>query len=301
MTRTASTLLVLSLLSTGNVAHAQESPEDARAHFERGVQLVDQSRWSEAVRELEAARAIRTTAPLLYNLGLAYRAVGRVREALSAFREFLDRLGPSGSAARRGEVDGYITELTARLSHLHVRVAPEGAAITIDGHAAESSDLDLDPGSHRLRVAREGWQNEEQEVSLSPGEERTVSITLERARTRLHVETSTAGANIMVDGRRLGPGPIDTDVDPGEHVVEVSAAGHRTVRREVELSPGEVVRWQADLVPAGDQIIESPWLWIAIGVVLAGAGLGIGFGVGSRTEDPIVGDLGIVTGVLGER
>jgi outer membrane receptor for ferrienterochelin and colicins len=296
MTRAAAVLIAALLFAPH--AHAQGDPGQARAHFELGVRLVEQGRWSDAVRELEAARAIRATAPVLYNLGIAYRAIGRVRDGIAAFRAFLELLGPGGSAPRRSEVEGYVAELESRLAHVQLRVTPPGASVTVDDREETATQLELDPGRHRVRVSRPGFRDADEEVRLEPGEQRTVEITLVRARTRLHVEASTAGAIVVVDGRRLGPGPIDTEVEPGEHVVEVSAPGHRPMRREFDLSPGEATRWNAELTPEGGSIVESPWLWIAIGVALVGAGLGIGFGVGSGTEEPYVGDLGLVTGVL---
>ncbi len=296
MTRFACLVLVLAL---GARAHAQESDQAARAHFELGVRLVEQARWSDAVRELEAARAIRATAPVLYNLGIAYRAIGRVRDGIATFQQFIEVLGARGSAARRDEVQGYIAELQTRIAHLSVSVAPEEAQVLVDGRAIESAELDLDPGVHRVRARAPGHEAFEEEITLGDGERRTLEISLTQMRARLHVETATPNAIVTLDGRALGAPPIDTELDPGEHVVEVGAPGYSSLRRTVNLSAGEATRWQPELTATGgDPILTSPWLWIALGVVLAGTGLGLGFGLGSGTEEPYVGDLGLVTGVL---
>src|SRR6478752_2685514 len=67
--------------------------ERAREHFARGVQLIQEARWLDAIGELETARDLRVTPPVLYNLGLAQRAVGRNREAVTSFRGFLNLAG----------------------------------------------------------------------------------------------------------------------------------------------------------------------------------------------------------------
>jgi hypothetical protein len=67
--------------------------EAARLHFQRGVGYIEQERWADAILELQRARDLRVTPAVLYNLGLAYRAVGRNRDAM----------GPSAPSAARPE------------------------------------------------------------------------------------------------------------------------------------------------------------------------------------------------------
>lgn len=290
-------LLAASLL-IGAPAAAQDATEQARAHFELGLRMVEQGRWSDAVRELEAARAIRPTAPVLYNLGIAYRAVGRVRDAIAVFGEFLEVLGAEGSRTRRAEVEGYIAELRTRLAHLRVRAAPPEARVEVDDREAGEA-IELDPGTHRVRVSLQGHVTHEEEVSLQPGEQRTLDVELAPASTRLTIETRTPGAIVFLDGRELGAPPIDEEVSPGEHVVELRAPGHLALRRELVLSPGEALRLEPELTRESRSIVEEPWLWIGSGAALAVViAIVVGVVAASGTEDPYVGNLGVVTGVL---
>src|SRR5687768_4443832 len=107
MRRTAPVALVvvLAALAAAPAVHAQDEPAptgraapsateraEARRRFRRGVELIQRERWQDAIPELEAARNISPTPSVLFNLGLALRAVGRSREAMASFRDFL-RLG----------------------------------------------------------------------------------------------------------------------------------------------------------------------------------------------------------------
>ncbi|HQK20589.1 MAG TPA: tetratricopeptide repeat protein, partial [Polyangiaceae bacterium] len=84
------TVLLTMALSLGSSVAFADDAQLARSHFERGVALLDDSQFAQALVELEKSRSIRETAPVLFNLGLAYRGVGRYLEALDCFRQFLE-------------------------------------------------------------------------------------------------------------------------------------------------------------------------------------------------------------------
>lgn len=74
---------------------------------------------------------------------------------------------------------------------------------------------------------------------------------VERHLGSLRVETATAGATISLDGRAAGvlPMPEAVRVAEGRVIVEVSAPGHQTDRREVTIAAGETVRLVVQLAP----------------------------------------------------
>jgi hypothetical protein len=301
-------VLVLGLASRApDRAYAQDASGDvaqAREHFELGVHLIEQGRWQEAVLELEAARRIHATGPVLYNLGIAHRGVGHAQAAIAAFREFLTSLGTGGSAARRAEVDGYIHELEGELAQLRVVTTPASATLVVDDvpAALDGDHLVLDPGTHRLRIEAAGYEPAFRDVTLERGGRETIDVALEEIETRGHlvVESATSGAIVRVDGEVVGAPPYDARLEPGTHELVVSAPGHVELRRQIEIAVGEDLRIEADL-PDDGNILTSPWLWVGVGTVVAGvvtfAVLGA-VGAFTTTEPPVVGDLGIVTGAL---
>ncbi len=292
------TIFVLSLSS--RAAYAQTDPllDQARQHFNRGVELISQARWNDAIRELQAARAVRPTPSVMFNLGLAQRAVGRAREAIVSFRQFVQLAGPSTDAARRAEAERYINELTPSLAHLHLRRSPADALVTVDEERVPSgvATLELDPGRHHVRATAPGYAEEVDDITVEPGGEATIGLNLVRTSDRGHVriESNVAGAIIRVDGHTRGETTVDEDMGPGHHVIEVTARGYQPFHREFDLVTGGHERVQARLTAESRSVASSPLFWIGAAVVVAGGVVG-GVLLFSHTEDPYSGGLGTVT------
>ncbi len=71
---------------------------------------------------------------------------------------------------------------------------------------------------------------------IAAGRRTTVAAVLSGARGGLKVSTATPGAEVWLDGRRLGPAPAGSDdLAPGEHLLEVLAAGHEPLSETVEV------------------------------------------------------------------
>jgi hypothetical protein len=101
------------------------------------------------------------------------------------------------------------------------------------------------------------------------------------------------GVTISIDGANVGSGALGSSlpVDPGRHVIRVSAPKHEPFEEVVQISrPAEVKRVDIPaLVPAREPTVEPPkpstdgaWRWplgftvLGLGVATAGAGAGFG-------------------------
>ena len=90
-------------------------------------------------------------------------------------------------------------------------------------------------------------------------------------RGELVVRTSVSGAEVIVDGRNLGPAPASVRVDAGKHPVVVSAPGWSRWTKTAEVGPTGRVELVAELVPVPVAAEEgsSPWLWVGLGTAVA--------------------------------
>jgi len=268
----------------------------ARGHFQRGVELIEQERWADAIQELERAQALRVTPAVLYNLGLSYRAVGRNREAMGAFRAFGRTAGPAGDPSLAARVEAYVRELAAGLGRLDVQVEPAGARVRVDGAVVDARDvLEVDPGRHVVAVEAEGFVGESRAVDVAGGAQATVVLRLApaAASARVVVRAEPAGALVRIDGRDVGFGAVEETVGPGTHTLEVSAAGHAGFRRSFEARAGQTQTIRAVLT-AQRSVLSSPWLWVGVAAAAAGVGVAIFF-LASDLEPPYRGTLGNVT------
>jgi hypothetical protein len=306
-THPVTTATVASLLCLSTDVFAQARPAtapqaagaaEARAHFDAGVAASNQGRWQEALREFELARASQATAPVLYNLGLAQRAVGRVRDARATFRELIEQHGPRLSAERRTELQGYVTELDASVGRLELTVNPPGATVTVDGATVTERAIELDPGRHEVVVESAGHRRATRAIELRRGGSATVDITLEREeiRRRITVEVDEPSASVRLDGRAIGRGAAEGEVSPGAHELEVSAVGFRPYRQSVRVDAADV-RVRVTLERLAQAQGTSPWVWVGVGVgsaAVIGGLVALGVVLGTTVEDPYRGSWNTV-------
>jgi hypothetical protein len=199
---------MFSAMTAGHHASAQpvEGDAAARADLLDGARRVQAEDYGAAITALE--RAARGGAgPLAqYNLGLAYRAVGRYRDAVDAWDRYLAAPEPGAPedriAATRAERDA----LLARCSRVRVRFSPDNAVVTVDGAAPPRSrgaevraagvvEWLTDPGEHRIEVRAEGHAPWSQTfVAGAVGSNRTFDVRL---------STAPAAGAVTVAGRPI--------------------------------------------------------------------------------------------------
>jgi TonB family protein len=162
--------------------------------------------------------------------------------ALAAAALIRDRLAPSPPAA----------EGVAAVAGLHVVTEPPGAAVLLDGAEVGRSPLALPsvaPGSHTLRVSREGFAPAELSFVLQPG--MTLApfrFVLQPVTAALEVRSDPAPASVLVDGKGVGETPLaGVLLAPGLHEVRVERPGFLPWTRSVEAQPGEPVALEARL------------------------------------------------------
>jgi hypothetical protein len=158
---------------------------------------------------------------------------------------------------------------------LVVRSNPPGASVTLDGRWRGRTPLTLEKvpfARHTLRVVQQGYAVSEQEVALTADDPaRTVSVELARApraaspalgntarpspppaRTAsapssftgsLYVDSRPRGANVFLDGKRVGTTPMRLpEVSIGSHVVRLELPDHQTWAVSTRVTAGDEAR-----------------------------------------------------------
>ncbi|MFO0650582.1 MAG: PEGA domain-containing protein [Polyangiales bacterium] len=273
--------------------------EEARAHFQRGVELIGAERWADAILELRRAQELRATPAVLFNLGLALRAVGRNREAMAAFREFSRMSGATTNPELAARVDAYVQELTAGLGRVVLLVEPPSATVQIDGLAVRANEsVEVDPGRHVIIAAADGFAGENRTVEVARGSQSTVMLRMVPLvlSSRVTVTADPSGALVRIDGQNVGFGSVEETVRPGSHTLEVSAEGYYTFRRRFEALAGQSQTLRANLSNSRG-VVESPWFWLGVGALAAGGGVAAFFLL-QDLAPPYQGTLGNVTDAL---
>lgn len=185
---------------------------------------------------------------VVYNLALAYRGLGRYVTAIECFERYLLAPEPTVPPERLAAIRDEVADLRRQLVHVQVGVEPADAAMVVDGRPAAplapGEELVLDPGAHVIEWSAAGFRPARRDLPPgAAGARHSLEVRLVPLREgRLVVEPTPATASVSVDGRPLGAGRRELQLPPGEYWVEVSAGGHVSARRAVQVGHTGVAR-----------------------------------------------------------
>lgn len=99
---------------------------------------------------------------------------------------------------------------------------------------------------------------------------------------------SNVTAEVWIDDRKVGLAPATIRVAPGTHAVELRAALHEAVRREVKLATGSTVRLGFELERLSQYSgLSSGYFWTFAGLTVTAMGVGVGLGVAALHADAV--------------
>lgn len=268
----------------------------ARALFEQGLRYLVDARYADAASVLEASYELRPLPVVLYNRALAYRGSGRYVAATADFDQYLANPELNATPERIAAIREEVADLRNRLVHLAGAVTPATARCRIDGREVPEGEFPpLDPGSHVLECAAEGYAPARQEVDAQPGATVPLDLRLRELREgRLVVEASVPGALITVNGARAGVGRCELELPPGEAQVELRAEGYEPFRRAVRIGHTGTLRLQAALLrrPLPSWVIPVSVAG-SLALVAAAVAVGLVVSAGDPAPGPQPGTWGI--------
>jgi hypothetical protein len=276
---------------------ADPNLEQARLHFEQGVALFNDQNFNGALAEFMKAYELRRTPAVLYNIGLAQKALFHYAEAIDSMEKFLAD-SPNLSPERRADVQQQIAEIRALIADVTVQVEPAGAIVSVDGRTVGQSPLPkalgIAAGNHTIEVTADGYKPQRRELLISAGTPLAVQFKLEAIpRTgKVHVTSTLPSATIAVDGRAIGSGQADIELGAGGHTLEVAAPHYLLHREELVVAAGQTrsvqVTLLADIPPK--RFYQKWYFWTPIVAVVAGAAVATGVVLGTR-QSPVEGTL----------
>jgi len=183
---------------------------EARARFERGVQLGHDGDYRQAAAEFQRAYELSPHYAVLYNLAQAQVALGQPVEAIDTFQRYLLEGGANVPADRRAEVQATIKQQQAHVSMLTVETNVAGASIVVDGVSVGRSPLAgplrVARGKHQITAALDGYRAQPQTVVAE--EKSRVSVQLERGPAPADVPRPAAPAAAAASTAQAAPGPF---------------------------------------------------------------------------------------------
>jgi hypothetical protein len=195
-------LLIGASLFGPSPARADTQKQGAAEHFDRALSYVDQRDFALAIAEFERAYELGKHFSVLYNLGLAYAAVGRYRDARETLTSYLLEGGSMLSEDRRRDVLALIDGYGKNVVRLRIVTMPVAAEVLIDAAPAKDpGSVEVDPGRHVLTARAEGYSEASTVLETIAGEERVVTIAL-------HPATPARPVEVPAD---VAPAPASTE------------------------------------------------------------------------------------------
>ena len=278
------------------------TPEDdaAKRHFEQAVALFNEGNYSAALVEFEQAYKLRPSAFVLYNIGLTQKALFRYTDAIESLQRFLDE-SQNLAPEKRAEATQIITEMKALLADVTLEITPAEATVTVDGRVVGKAPLAkpvaIAAGAHKLEVTAEGYEPQKRDLMVTAGVPIKVTLALKAIPKtgKVRINSRIPGAIVSVDGRAIGPAPVEVELDAGGHRLEVVADGHHTRREELVVAAGQTRQLEVTL----DKIVrpKKAWykkwyVWGGAAAVLAGGATACGLaGCFDRQQSPLEGTL----------
>lgn len=264
-------IVTVSALPRAALAQAQPAQvNEARTLFQSGMRLVEQERWGEALEFFRRSRAIAARPSTVFNIGSVLVRLGRMAEAIETLEEFLRVSDPRQNAAERAEAQRLLGEARAARSTFTLSTNVSDAHVFIDGAAVEGQGADrslqLDPGSHVVRLTADGHEEQSFSISVLPGQSQARAVVLRPLPTRINLTVAPSQSRVSLDG--MDRGEVRTfDVQPGRHELHLRAEGFLPLDRSVDVRLGQSLNLDLSLSRRPvTPITQSPWFWTAIGV-----------------------------------
>ena len=139
----------------------------------------------------------------------------------------------------------------AEHADIYVTALPGNSQVWVDGAYAGQAPLlvEITPGDHRVTVLHPGWLPASASLTATPGRVQALDIIMHAAgganpssgasAGTLSVRGALNGANVYVDGIKLGTIPIDQrKVSAGHHLVTVGDSRVNRIVRAADVYPG---------------------------------------------------------------
>jgi hypothetical protein len=137
-----------------------DAPHEARARYERAVQLYGEGNAEAALAEFERAYQLAPTYRLLYNIGLLGSQLNDYAQALKAFQQYLVEGGSEIAPARRAEVEQHVAGLRNKVGAVQVISTATLADVSVDddvvGRVPLSEPIVVNPGRRRITISKGG-------------------------------------------------------------------------------------------------------------------------------------------------
>jgi formylglycine-generating enzyme required for sulfatase activity len=158
-----------------------------------------------------------------------------------------------------GKRQTLVPRLVPAWARVTIESEPAGATVNIAGSPRGTTplELELDAGSHRVELTRDGFRPWVSDVQVKANEPLRIGpVRLGLPDGRLVVRSQPSGASVTIGGAYRGRTPLDVEVRPDlAQAVTVSREGYETATREISVATGRSATVELTLAPILGEVI----------------------------------------------
>lgn len=176
--------LVVLLTFRSSLVFAQHAAvDDAREHFQRGVDFYKSDSFDAALDEFKQAYELAANYRVLFNIGQVQLERRDYVAALTAFQNYLELGSKDISAERREQVERDVNVLNQRVAHLRIKSTVNDAEVAVNGvpvaRTPMAASVLVNPGLVHLSVRKDGYRTSSQTFTLAAAETKVVVADLQ--------------------------------------------------------------------------------------------------------------------------
>ncbi|MEM9488763.1 MAG: PEGA domain-containing protein, partial [Myxococcota bacterium] len=153
---------------------------------------------------------------------------------------------------------------------VQIRSKPAGASVWIDDRSGEPAGktpltVSLAPGKYTLYFVLPGYETQIKDIVVKRRKRQRESVTLVEVQTGTidvlpdDANPAADGADVFIDGEKVGSVPDSFEVSEGTHELEVRRDGYELFKQSVEVGRGDTVELIVELVkPSSDTPTPPP-------------------------------------------
>jgi tetratricopeptide (TPR) repeat protein len=173
---------ILLTVAAGRASGQADHKATAARLAELGGEALRQGNYAEALTRFSAAYHEYPSANLRYDLALAQDALGDAVAAITSYEEFL-RAAPDALTDARVHAATRVEALRSKVARIELQVSPSPARVRLNDNplpGEQTRSAYVAPGPVRLSVDCEGFSPQQQELSLDAGDDKRLTVSLER-------------------------------------------------------------------------------------------------------------------------
>ena len=149
-------------------------------------------------------------------------------------------------------------KLVAKPVRLQIESEPKGAELHVDGKRVGVTPHvgTILPGRHKVSLRLSGYAQQDFELEVHAARDVREQRRLDAAPVTAEITSVPVGAQLKVDGKRLGKTPWRGTLRAGKQPLELELDGYRTYKQELVVAPGARVVTLAPTLVAVDSQVE---------------------------------------------